>query len=63
MLGPIIGGLFGLISSYDRLTSNDPTGAVFDFASALFDLSVIGGFGPGGGNFIGYSIYSCSLEI
>jgi len=46
---PIIGGLFSLISSYDRLTNADPTGAVFDLASGAFDLSVLGGFAPGAG--------------
>ena len=60
---PIIGGLFGLISSYDRLTSNDPTGAVFDFASALFDLSVIGGFAPGGGISLGIDLFMLARDL
>ena len=60
---PIIGGLFGLISAYDRLTSNDPTGAVFDFASALFDLSVIGGFGPGGGISLGIDLFMLARDL
>ena len=59
----IIGGLFGLISAYDRLTSNDPTGSVFDFASALFDLSVIGGFAPGSGISLGIDLFMLARDL
>lgn len=40
MLWPIIGSVFSLISGYDRLTNQDPTGALFDAVSGLFELSV-----------------------
>jgi len=37
---PIIGSVFSLISGYDRLTNQDPTGALMDTVSGLFELSV-----------------------
>jgi len=37
---PIIGSIFSLVSSYDRLTNQDPTGALIDAVSGLFELSV-----------------------
>ena len=49
--------------SYDRLTSNDPTGSVFDCASALFDLSVISGFAPGGGISLGIDLFMLARDL
>jgi hypothetical protein len=66
---PIIGGIFGLVSAYDRLTSNDPTGSVFDFASALFDLSSApfiippAGFVPGSGISLGIDLFMLARDL
>ena len=66
---PIIGGIFGLVSAYDRLTSNDPTGSVFDFASALFDLSSAPfivpplGFAPGSGISFGIDLFMLARDL
>ena len=66
---PIIGGIFGLVSAYDRLTSDDPTGSVFDFASALFDLSSApfivppAGFVPGSGISLGIDLFMLARDL